>query len=71
MDETTCDMSAEKPDMPSLHRTHQLIAQSPRAQVKLFKLMDDIADILIGIDGSSIGRHHVPFLFNHHLQEIR
>jgi hypothetical protein len=28
-----CDLSAEQPDMPSLHRMHQLIAESPRAQV--------------------------------------
>ena len=49
---------------------HQLIAQSPRSQVQFFKLMDDIADIyFMGINGSSIGRHHVPFLFNHSCQE--
>lgn len=28
-----CDLSAEQPDMPSLHRMHQLIAESPRSQV--------------------------------------
>ena len=72
MDEITCDLSAEQPDMPSLHRMHQLIAQSPRAQVQFFKLMDDIADIyFMGIDGSSIGRHKVPQRFSHHLQEDR
>ena len=32
--------------------------------------MDDIADIhFMGINGSSIGRHHVPLLFNHTRQE--
>ena len=49
---------------------HQLIAESPRAQVQFFKLTDDIADIhFMGINGSSIGRHHVPLLFNHIRQE--
>ena len=33
MGEITCDLSAEQPEMPSLHRMHQLIADSPRAQV--------------------------------------
>ena len=72
MDEITCDLSAEQPDMPSLHRMHQLIAQSPRGQVQFFKLMDDIADIyFMGIDGSWIGRHKVPRRFSHRLQEYR
>lgn len=32
--------------------------------------MDDIVDIyFMGINGSSVGRHHVPLLFNHTLQE--
>ena len=32
--------------------------------------MDDIVDIyFMGINGSSIGRHHVPPLFNHTQQE--
>ena len=49
---------------------HQLIAESPRAQVQFFKLMDDIADIyFMGISGSWIGRHHVPLLFSNRLQE--
>ena len=44
---------------PSLHN-----------QVQFFKLMDDIADIyFMGINGSSIGRHHVAALFSHRLQE--
>ena len=33
MGDITCDLSAEQPEMPSLHRVHQLIADSPRAQV--------------------------------------
>ena len=33
MGDITCDLSAEQPEMPSLHRMHQLIADSPRAQV--------------------------------------
>ena len=41
----TCDLSAEQPNMPSLHRMHQLIAQSPRAQVQFSKRMHDTADI--------------------------
>ena len=70
MSDITCDLSAEQPVMPSLHRMHQLIAESPRAQVQFFKLMDDIVDIyFMGIDGSSIGRHHAPLLFNHTRQE--
>ena len=70
MGESTCDLSADQPEMPSLHRMHQLIAESPRAQVQFFKLMDDIADIyFMGIDGSSIGRHHVKQRFSHKLQE--
>ena len=70
MGDIVCDLSAEHPDMPSLHRMHHLIAESPRAQVQFFKLMDDIADIhCMGINGSSTGRHHVPLLFNHTRQE--
>ena len=70
MDDIACDLSAEQPDMPSLHRMRQLIAESPRAQVQFFKLMDDIVDIyFMGINGSFVGRHHVPLLFNHTLQE--
>ena len=70
MDDITRDLSAEQPDMPSLHRMHQLIALSPRAQFQFFKLMDDIADIcFMGMNGSSIGRHHVPLLFSHTLQQ--
>ena len=45
MGDIVCDLSAEQPDAPSLRRMHQLIADSPRAQVQFFKLMDDIADI--------------------------
>ena len=33
MGDITCDLSAGQPEMPSLHRMHQLIAESPRAQV--------------------------------------
>ena len=70
MGDIVCDLSAGQPDMPSLHRMHQLIAESPRAQVQFYKLLDDIADIhFMGINGSSIGRHHVPLLFNHTRQE--
>ena len=70
MGDIVCDLRAEQPDMPSLHRMHQLIAESPRAQVQFFKVMDNIADIhFMGINGSSIGRHHVPLLFNHTRQE--
>ncbi|CAK0909949.1 unnamed protein product [Prorocentrum cordatum] len=58
--DVTCDLSAEQPDVPSLHRMQQFIAESPRAQVQFFKLMDDIADIyLAGIDGSFIGRSKI------------
>ena len=68
----TCDLSAEQPDMPSLHRMQQFIAESPRAQVQFFKLMDDIADIyFMGIDGSFIGRHHVQCIVSHTLREDR
>ena len=45
MGDITCDLSAEQPDMPSLHRMQQFIAESPRAQVQFFKLADDILDI--------------------------
>ena len=70
MGDITCDLSAEQPDMPSLHRMHQLIAESPRAQVQFFKRMGDIADIyFMGIDGSSVGRHHVPLVFSHTIQK--
>ena len=70
MDDVKCDLRAEQPEMPSLHRMHQLIAESPRAQVQFFKLMDDIGDIyFMGVDGSSIGRHPVPLLFNHSRKE--
>jgi hypothetical protein len=34
MGDITCDLSAEQPDMPSLHRMQQFIAESPRAQVR-------------------------------------
>jgi len=68
----TCDLSAEQPDMPSLHRMQQFIAESPRAQVQFFKLMDDIVDIyFMGIDGSFIGQHHVQHVFSHTLREDR
>ena len=70
MGEIVCDLNAEQPDMPSLHRMHQLIAESPRAQVQFFKFMDDIVDIyFMGINGSFVGRHHMPLLVNHTLQE--
>ena len=72
MGDITCDVSAEQPDMPSLHRMQQFIAESPRAQVQFFKLMDDIVDIyFMGIDGSFIGRHHVQPVFSHSLREDR
>jgi hypothetical protein len=72
MDDIACDLSAEQPDMRSLHRMRQLIAESPRAQVQFFKLMDDIVNIyFMGINGCFVGRHHVPLLFNHTLQEDR
>ena len=59
----TCDLSAEQPDMPSLHRMQQFNAESPRSQEQFFKLMDDIVDIyFMGIDGSFIGTHHVKQL---------
>ena len=35
MGDITCDLSADQPDMPSLHRMQQLIAESPRAQVTM------------------------------------
>ena len=44
MGDITCDVSAEQPDMPSLHRMQQFIAESPLAQVQFFKFMDDIVD---------------------------
>ena len=70
MDKIVRDLKGQQPEMPSLHRMHQLIAESPRAQVQFFKLMDDIANIyFMCIDGSSIGRHHVPLLFNHSRKE--
>ena len=70
MGDIVYDLNAEQPDMPLLHRMHQLIAESSRAQVQFFKLMDDIVDIyLMGIDGSFIGHHHVHCIFNGALQE--
>lgn len=49
---------------------HYLEGVSRHSQVQFFKLMDDIVDIyFMGINGSSIGRHHVPLLFNHTQQE--
>ena len=53
-------LSPDDPDMPTLQSMHKLIAQSPRAQSKLFFLKDDIVDIyLMGFDQSFYGRHHV------------
>ena len=49
---------------------HYLEGVSRHSQVQFFKLKDDIVDIyFMGINGSSIGRHHVPLLFNHTQQE--
>ena len=39
MGDITCDLSAEQPEMPSLHRMHQFIADSPRAQVQFFNCL--------------------------------
>ena len=37
-------LAEDEPNMPSLQQMHQFMAQSPRAQAKLFLLMDDIAN---------------------------
>ena len=49
---------------------HQHIAQSPRAQAKLFLLMDDIADIyFMGKHFSFVGRHPVRQSLHHCTRE--
>ncbi len=63
-------LTDDDPNMPSLQQMQQLIAQSPRSQVKFFLLMDDIADIyFMGMDYSFIGRHHVKQSFHHKHRE--
>ena len=70
LDQIVCNLTDDAPDMPSLQRMHQLIAQSPRAQAKFWLLMDDLADIyLMGFDYSFIGRHHVRESFHHKYRE--
>ena len=43
-----CGLSADQPDMPSLHRMQQLIAESPRAQVTMGKTLYGWPDVLNG-----------------------
>ena len=43
-----CDLSADQPDMPSLHRMQQLIAESPRAHVTMGKTLYVWPDVLKG-----------------------
>ncbi len=69
-EDIVCRLTDDAPNMPSLQQMHQLIAQSPRAQAKVFLLMDDIADIyFMGMDQSFIGRHQVQQSFHHKHRE--
>ena len=43
-----CDLSADQPDMPSLHRMQQLIAESPRAQVTMGRNLIRLAGCVEG-----------------------
>ena len=65
LDALPLHLTADVPNLPTLEKMHQLIAQSPCAQAKFFLLLDDIADIyFIGMDHSSIGRHDVRQSFH-------
>ena len=69
-DDIVCHLAGQDPNMPSLQQMHHLIAQSPRAQAKVFLLMNDIADIyFMGMAQSFIGRHHAQQSFHHNHRE--
>ena len=53
LDNIPFHLTDDAPNLPTLEKMHQLIAQSPRAQAKFFLLCDDIADIyFMGMDFS-------------------
>ena len=65
-DDIVCHLTGNAPDMSSLQRMHELMAQSPRVQAKFFLLVDGIADIYsMGMDVTLIVRHNVQQSFHH------